>query len=201
MAEDERLWEIKRQLHSFTKSPSLRHVRAPYFQDNLARDILNAVDRNTGPWQKWEGTREVILISAAYTSIAVEDLRDYLNELPGEKLTTTEVAQRLRVIHEAGFFPYPDEAFTSASLKIYLQELALGTEMIAIIGMLEQYVEEERPPRSAHPNPTSDPSPARLRAELWHRSSGVDPSRENGSGALTSRAPSTFKRLVSHDDG
>lgn len=144
MAEDERLWEIKRQLHSFAKSPSLRHVRDPYFLDKLARDILKAVDRNIGPWQKWEGSREVVLKSAAYTSIPVEDLRDYLNELPGQKLTATDVAQRLRAIHEDSHTPYPDEALANACLEIYHRERELGTEMIAIIGLLEEYVEEER---------------------------------------------------------
>ena len=144
MAEDERLWEIKRQLHSFTKSPSLRHVRDPYFLDKLARDILKAVDRNIGPWEKWVGSREVILKSAAYTSIPIEDLRDYLNQLPGQKLTATDIAQRLRAMHEDSYTPYPDEALANACLEIYRRERELGTEMIAIIGLLEEYVEEER---------------------------------------------------------
>lgn len=144
MAEDERLWEIKRQLQSFTKSPSLRHVWDPYFQDKLARDILKAVDRNLGPWEKWVGSREVILKSAANTSIPIEDLQDHLNQLPKRKLTATDVAQRLRTIHKDSYTPYPDEALANACLGIYRRQRELGTEMIAIIGLLEEYAEEER---------------------------------------------------------
>lgn len=143
MAEDERLWKIRQHLYSFTRSPSLKHVRDPYFLNKLATDILKAVDRNTGPWVKWEGTREVVLKSAAFTSIPVEDLRDYLNELPGPKLTTTDVAERRRAICEADYTTYPDDALESACLDIYREERELGTEMIAIISRLEAFVEDE----------------------------------------------------------
>ena len=144
MPEDQRLNEIRRLLHSYVKSPSLRHIREPHFIGKLAQEILRAVDRKPGPWQKWEDAREAILMAAASTWIPTEDLCVYLNGLPGPKLTTTDVAQRLRAMHEEPHNSYPDTELQESCLRIYNRERELGTEMIAIIGELQEFVEAEK---------------------------------------------------------
>src|SRR5690348_861761 len=102
MSEDERLYSIRSLIFDYVKSPSLRHIREPHAVAKLAKDILRVVDRPVGPWSKWDGLRDAELKAAATTWIPVEDLRDYLNAIPGPQLTTTDVAQRLRAIQEEG---------------------------------------------------------------------------------------------------
>lgn len=144
MEEDHRLGEIKRQLHSFTKSPSLKHIRDPYSIARLAGEILAAVDRKSGPWHKWDSTREAIVKAAAPTFIPVGDLRDCLNALPGAQLTMTDVAQRLKAIQEDGYGLYPTPALEATCREIFVRERELGTELIAIIFLLEEIVETKR---------------------------------------------------------
>ncbi len=84
MADDERLYAIRSLIFEYAKSPSLRHIREPYFVDKLAKEILRVVDRGTGPWEKWCGAREALLTASATTWIPVEDLRDYFNTMPGQ---------------------------------------------------------------------------------------------------------------------
>lgn len=143
MPEDERLHSIRSLVFDYVKSPSLRHIRDPHFVAKLAKDILRVVDRGTGPWQKWNGAREAMLTTAATTWIAAEDLRDYFNSLPGPKLTATDVAQRLRAIQEEGFGLYPSEELKEGCAALYQRERAAGTEMPAIIGAVQEYVEQE----------------------------------------------------------
>lgn len=147
MPEDERLYSIRSLIFDYVKSPSLRHVREPHFVAKLAKDILRTVDRGTGPWQKWDAVREAMLTSAATTWIPVEDLRDYFNTLTGPKLTTTDVAQRLRqrlrAIQEDGFGLFPKDALKEGCLALYQRERDAGTEMAAIIGAVQEYAEQE----------------------------------------------------------
>lgn len=143
MPDDERLYSIRSLIFDYLKSPSLRHIREHHFVAKLAKDILQVVDRGTGLWQKWDGAREAMLTAAATTWISAEDLRDYFNLLPGPKLTTTDVAQRLRAIQEEGFGLYPNDALKEGCLALYQRERAAGTEMPAIIGAVQEYVEQE----------------------------------------------------------
>ncbi|MEZ5985641.1 MAG: hypothetical protein R3B94_06795 [Hyphomonas sp.] len=144
MPEDYRPYAISSLIAEHVKSPSLRHIRDPYFIDKLAKKILRAVDRKPPPWTKWDSLREAQLTAAATTWIPIEDLRTYLTQLPGEPLTQTDVAQRLRDIRENGFGLYPNDELREACLDRYKQELDMGTEMAAIIGALEEFVEDER---------------------------------------------------------
>jgi hypothetical protein len=72
-----------------------------------------------------------------------DDLRQFINGLPGPKLTTTDVAQRLRAINEEPYNLYPDEDLREGCLTLYAAETAEGTEFPAIIGALPEYVEQE----------------------------------------------------------
>jgi hypothetical protein len=85
-------------LLDFVKSPSLRHLRDPHSIDKLARDIVNALDRASSVWKKWEAGREEIANAAAPCWTPVEDLQAFLNSLPGPPMTKTDVEQRLRAI-------------------------------------------------------------------------------------------------------
>jgi len=146
MPEDERLWSIRSLISDYARSPSLRHIRDPFFIAKLAKDILRAVDRGTSPWQKWNNQREILVTAAATTWIPTEDLRDHFNTLAGPKLTATDVSQRLRTIQEDSFGSdlLPDDELRDSCLELYQRERAVGTEMTAIIYALQEYVEGQR---------------------------------------------------------
>lgn len=139
----DRQYAVASLLFDYLKSPSLRHLRDPHSVHKLARDIVNALDRASSIWSKWEGEREELAKAAAPCWIPIEDLHSTLNNLPGPPLTKTDVEQRLRVIWEEPYARYPDEALKSGCLAIYHSEKAQGTEMRAIIGMLQEHLERE----------------------------------------------------------
>ena len=143
MTEDQRLGAIRSLLVDYLRSPSLRHVRDPFSIAKLATEILRAVDRPTGPWLKWNGLRDAELTAAATTWIPIEDLRQYLNSVPGARLTQTDVEQRLRAIQEEGYDLYPDSRMKEACLARYELERNAGTEMSAIIRALSEFTELE----------------------------------------------------------
>ena len=72
----------------------------------------------------------------------LEDLRAFLNEMPGPELTPTDVAQRLRAFCEEDC-EMPNEALRQSCLAIFEPEKAQGTELAAIIGRLREHVEHE----------------------------------------------------------
>ncbi|WP_375312796.1 hypothetical protein WHZ77_05820 [Bradyrhizobium sp. A5] len=130
-------------LFDYVKSPSLRHLRDPHSVHKLARDILNAVDRAGSIWSKWEAEREEVAKAAAPCWIPTEDLLASLNNLPGPPLTRTDVEQRLRAIWEQPYTSYPNEDLKNGCLALYRSVKAQGTEMRAIIGMLQEHLERE----------------------------------------------------------
>lgn len=130
-------------LFDFVKSPSLRHLRDPHSINKLARDIVNALDRASSVWKKWEAGREEIANAAAPCWIPVEDLQAFLNTLPGPPVTKTDVEQRLRAIWEEPNTTYPKDELRDSCLALYQAEKASGTEMRAIIGALQEHIERE----------------------------------------------------------
>lgn len=144
--ESDRLWAAASRLADYVKSPSLRHIRDPQNIQKLAREILQAVDQAGSVWSKWTAAREDIVKAAANCWVPPEDLRAFLNSLPGPALTATDVAQRLRAIWEEPWTSYPKEELQAGCRALYDAEKAAGTEMRAIIGALEEFleVEEER---------------------------------------------------------
>ena len=143
MREDERIWAVKEILFDYVKSPSLRHIRDPHSLIKLAQEIVKRIDHGNSIWQKWDGQREVLLKSAVGCWIPVEDLREFLNGLPGPQLTKTDVAERLRAFEEEQYFSYPKEELQAGCLELYETEKAEGTELPAIIGLLLNHVEQE----------------------------------------------------------
>ncbi|ASY58300.1 hypothetical protein SS05631_c33860 [Sinorhizobium sp. CCBAU 05631] len=73
----------------------------------------------------------------------MQDLRDYLNDLPGPNLTMTDVAQRLRAFEEEPYASYPNDELKDGCLALFAKEKAEGTELPAIIGLLSEHIEHE----------------------------------------------------------
>lgn len=142
LSDDPRLYRVKELLRVYVASSPLPHIRDAYAIHRLAHDILDALDRETQTWRKWNGPREALLKSSAECWIPVEDMRAFLNEMPGPQLTATDVAQRLRAFYEADI-SYPDEDLRAGCLDIYAREKVAGTELPAIIGAIKEHVEAE----------------------------------------------------------
>ncbi len=141
--ESDRIWAIKSRLLEYVKSPSLKHIRDPLSLNKLTKEILVALDHASSVWRKWDGPREDVIKNAASCWIPVEDLRAFLNELPGPELTTTDANQRLRAIWEEAYNRYPNEDVKDECLALYERERSAGTEMIAIIGAIQEFIDEE----------------------------------------------------------
>lgn len=143
MSDDDRHHAVRALLFDYVRSPSLRHVRDPHSLGKLAKDIMRAVDRESSYWKKWEGQREALLKASSECWVPADDLRDFLNEMPGPKLTSTDVAQRLRAVWEEPYTSYPNENLREGCLALYQREKEQGTELPAIIGALQEFVEAE----------------------------------------------------------
>jgi len=143
MGADDRLIEIKRLLSNYAQSPSLRHMRDGSTIHLLANEILRVVDARNTVWRKWTEQRETLAKSAVRCWIPLEDLREFLSELPGPKLTDTDVVQRLREFEEEDYFAYPREELQTGCLAIYKREVEEGTELPAIVRLLRDHVEQE----------------------------------------------------------
>jgi hypothetical protein len=141
--ENDRLYAVASKLADYVKSPSLRHIRDPHSLHKLAKEIVQAVDRASSVWGKWEGSREELAKAAGPCWIPTDDLVAFLNLLPGPPLTSTDVVQRLRVFYEEPYSHYPNEDLKTGCLALYEAEKAKGTELPAIIGALQEHVELE----------------------------------------------------------
>lgn len=130
-------------LTRYVSSPSLRHLREPRMLHDTARKIVRDLLHRSTVWRKWEGEREPFLRSVSTCWIPIEDLRAFLNDLPGPALTTTDVVERMRAIHEEPYERYPNEDVRDGCLALYEREKRAGTELPAIAGALRTYIEEE----------------------------------------------------------
>ncbi len=110
MSEDSKIRIIENHISDLVNSSSLRHMRDIGIIHQLAQKIIHDLDGSSSFWTKWTAPRDTLLISAAECSIPVEDMRDFLNKLPGPELTITDVSQRSRAIYEEdGFICLPTE--------------------------------------------------------------------------------------------
>jgi len=141
--EIDRLYTVASKLADYVKSPSLRHIRDPRNLQRLAQELLQAVDRAGGIWEKWQGPREELAKAAAHCWIPTDDLQVFLNRLPGPALTRTDVVQRLRAFHEEAWGHYPKDELKASCLALYEAEKAQGTEMPAIVGAIQEHIELE----------------------------------------------------------
>jgi hypothetical protein len=175
MPQDDRVYRICRLVSDYVRSPSLRHLRDPHSLQCLAVDLLKEVGSANPIWTKWSADREAIARPAAYCWIPSEDLRAHLNQMAGPNLTKTDVVQRLRAFNEEPYEPLPDEMQKEACLKIFRLEQAEGTEMPAIIGAVQQFVEDDREQRRlAHQEQYRERLGAEQRAAEERLLSGAD---------------------------
>lgn len=143
MVDDYRVDVVKRMLFEHMKSPSLRHIKDPYMVIKLAQDIVKLLDRGNSAWTKWTGPREQLVKSATLCWVPIADLREHLNRMEGPTLSVGDVEQRLRAFAEEDYSSYPRDELRDSCLAVYEAEKAEGTEMPAIIGVLQQHVERE----------------------------------------------------------
>lgn len=142
MREDERIWAVRQLLFDYVKSPSLRHIRDPHSVTKLAQEIVQRIDRGNAIWKKWGEQRERLLKSALGCWVPSDDMRDFLNGMPGPQLTATDVSQRLKTLEEEEGI-YADEEHQASCLALYTSEMAEGTEMPAILGALRDHIDRE----------------------------------------------------------
>lgn len=135
-------WEVKEVLLEYVKCASLKRIRSPSSINGVAREIVTRLDRQYSMWGKWDEQRETLLSMALPCWIPIEDLQSFLNGMPGPPLTRTDVEQRLKVMwlrsHEDRREELQQECLTR-----YEQERVQGTELMAIIEMLRDYIEQE----------------------------------------------------------
>ncbi|TKV77734.1 hypothetical protein FDV58_29470 [Bradyrhizobium elkanii] len=143
MPEDERLQAIKHLLFNYVRSPSFCHIRDPHAVIVLANEIMRVVDGRNCVWLKWDEHREKLVKSAVGCWIPFDDLRDFLNGMPGPVLITTDVTQRIRAFEDEDYFSYPKEELQPGCLAIHEREKANGTELPAVIGLSRDHVERE----------------------------------------------------------
>jgi hypothetical protein len=138
----EAFWIVKELLLDYVKCPSLKKIRSRSEIDNLAREIVMRLDLYYSMWGKWSEQRETLLRMALPCWIPTEDLRSFLNNMPGPQLTTTDVEQRLKVMWLRSYEDRREE-LQQECLTRYEQERVQGTELTAIIEMLRDYIEQE----------------------------------------------------------
>ncbi|TAV81554.1 hypothetical protein [Rhizobium leguminosarum] len=143
MIEDERIYTVCDIISDYVKSPSLQHLRDPHSVMTVAKSIIRQLDRGSGIWKKWEGERDALLKASLACWIPVEELQEYLNTLPGARLTATDIAQRQRAYFEEPYAPLPNDELKEGCLLLFVEEKAQGTELPAIIGRIVEHVEVE----------------------------------------------------------
>lgn len=141
--EDERLRIVKGLLLDHVSNPSQRHVRDGWVIYLLAKEIIEKLDHRTGIWRKWNQERETLLKSAVYCWIPVEDMRSYLNGMTGPELSRMDVIQRLRAFREETYADRANTDLEPGCRAIFEKEKAEGTELPAIIGAIQEWVDGE----------------------------------------------------------
>lgn len=143
MEEDERIRTVQSLLFRHVSSRSQRHVRDVWAIHLLAKEIVDKLDHREGIWRKWNEPREALVKAATECWIPIEDLREYLNGMPGPPLTRMDVAQRLRAFQDDEYGSPPNEELKVGCLAIFEREKAEGTEVPAIIGAITEWVGQE----------------------------------------------------------
>jgi hypothetical protein len=81
----------------------------------------------------------LIWIDRRPASLSASHLRDYLNDMPGPRLTTTDFAQCLKYLEEVELVSSSEEELRAGCLAIYAKEKGEGTDLPAILGLLSEY--------------------------------------------------------------
>jgi len=140
--DDDRFFEVRRLIFNHVRSPSLRHIRDPNTLDTLARQIVRECASRQKLWDKWSEERDRLIRMAAPSWVPLDELREYLNGLPGAALTRTDVAQRLRAVQDEEH-SWPDERLQAGCVDLFKREKSDGTAMPAIVWALQEHIEQE----------------------------------------------------------
>jgi len=143
MEEDDRVRTVKVLLFDHLSNHSQRQVRDTWAIHMLAKEIVEKLDHRDGIWRKWNEPREALVKSATHCWIPIDDLREYLNGMPGPALTRMDVAQRLRAFQEEPYGERLNEELKAGCLVIFEREKAEGTELPAVIGAIQEWAEQE----------------------------------------------------------
>ena len=138
MSDEEKLRDIVRMLQHYSARPPLKFPSEAEIPA-LAKKILQAVRGPTSIWTKWTDDREEVAKRAADLWVPLDDLREALNKLPGEKLTPVDVEQRVNTLRYSDYSRGPDNDLKEESFAAFAGEKANGTEFIAILGWLEHW--------------------------------------------------------------
>jgi hypothetical protein len=96
-------------------------------------------------WSKWSDDRTEIARTAVTVWLPLDDLRDFLNRLPGPKLTEMDVYERLRWIEDnEHWMSSPPDELREECFTRYDKEKAKGTEFIAIVHALSEWMSGAR---------------------------------------------------------
>ena len=142
MSQEAREDIVRSVIAEYVNSHPITEIRDWYSLRSVARRVVQRLEAEGGIWTKWNPPREALVKSAIGCWVPLEDLRAFLNAMPGPELTPTDVAQRMRAFSEEDF-DEPNPALKDACLAIFAEEKAQGTELAAIIGRLREYTEAE----------------------------------------------------------
>lgn len=135
------VYTVRRIIADYVRSPSLRHLRDFQNLEKVSKEVVIALERDHGIWRKWDGTKDEAAKLSLGSWIPLGDLVDFLNTLPGPKLTKTDVQQRILALEEEESI-YPQNDFREACEALYRKELDEGTDFFAILLALRRLVEE-----------------------------------------------------------
>lgn len=142
MSEERREDIIRSVIAQYVNTRPINQIRDWIGLMTVSREVIRRLEAESSIWRKWNLPREAMVKSAVGCWIPLEDLRAFLNDMPGPALSPTDVAQRLRAFCEEDC-EEPNELLREGCLAIYEEETAQGTELAAIIGRLREHVDHE----------------------------------------------------------
>jgi hypothetical protein len=142
MSDDPRLRTITDLLREHVGSPSLRHIRNYEQIHKLAMRIVRRLDSARDPWRKWPPARDTLIRKAAGCRVPVKVLHAALSELPGPPLTPSDVTGRLLALWEEEL-DRPDDTLRMECEALYAAQKAAGTELAAILELMNDCMGEE----------------------------------------------------------
>lgn len=142
MPEERREDIVRSVIAQYVNTRPITQIRDWFGLATVSREVVKRLEAESSIWRKWSLPREALAKSAVGCWVPLEDLRAFLNDMPGPVLSPTDVAQRLRVFCEEDC-EEPNEALREGCLAIYEEEKAQDTELAAIIGRLREHVDRE----------------------------------------------------------
>ncbi|CAM8663826.1 hypothetical protein MCEREM30_03407 [Paracoccaceae bacterium] len=138
---EDRIYTVRRIIADYVRSPSLRHMRDFQNLEKVSKEIVTALDRDYGIWRKWDGTKDQVAKLSLGSWVPISDLAEFLNTLPGPKLSKTDVKQRILALEEEESM-YPQDDFRDECEALYRKEAGEGTDLIATLMAIRRLLED-----------------------------------------------------------